>query len=97
MKDAPPERPEKPKVSFDRSGRPAVAEVFRRKIEAQLAEGAKPDDLTLRLTNGDAHRLKRDPAVPMKDIAFKDGVMRFLGVKVVEGGVDVSTLDLDEG
>lgn len=85
------------KKSADRSGRTAVAELFRRQIAEQCAQGAKPDDLTLRLTHGDASRLKRDPAVPLADIAFSDGVMRFLGVKVVEGGVDRSVLELDAG
>jgi hypothetical protein len=83
--------------SADRSGRPSVAAVFRRQIDDRRAEGAEPDDLILRLTHVDASRLKRDPAVPLADIAFSAGVMRFLGVKVVEGGVANSVLELDAG
>ena len=86
----------KPKHSVSSSSRQAVAEIFRREIEARTAEGAKPESLILRLTNSDAHRLKRDPAVPLVDIAFKDGVMRFLGVEVTAGGVETSTLESHE-
>jgi hypothetical protein len=79
----------------NRSGKASVADVFRREIDGRLAEGADPGDLTLRLTNRDASMLKRDRVVPLADIAFKDGVMRYLGVKVVEGGVERSSLELD--
>lgn len=82
------------KSSSDRSHRPAVAEVFRRQIETQTAAGATAEDMTLRLTHGDASRLKRDPSVPLADIALRAGVMHFLDVKVVEGGVEKSTLEV---
>jgi hypothetical protein len=71
----------------------ASAETFRKAIEAAKAEGHAPEDLTLHLTHGDAHKLKRDPKVPVADISFAGGVMRFLGVQVVEGGVAASVLE----
>lgn len=50
-------------------------------------------DMTLRLTKGDSDLLKRDPGLPMSDISFTNGVMRFLGVRVEQGGVVESELD----
>jgi hypothetical protein len=85
------------KTTFDRSGRPSVAALFRGQIEHHRAQGAEAAAMTLRLTYGDASRLKLDPAVPVADIAFSGGVMRFLGVKVVEGGVASSMLELEAG
>ena len=52
--------------------------------------------MTLRLTLTDASQIKRDPSVPVDDISFIDGEMRFLGVKVVQGSVATSALDLSE-
>lgn len=66
---------------------------MRTQIEAALAGGATPEDLTLRLTRGDALKLRRDASIPLADIRFSDGVMSYLGVKVVEGGVDASFLE----
>ena len=66
---------------------------FRDKIEAAVAAGAAREDLTLRLTLRDVSLLSRDPTVPVTDISYSDGVMRFLGVKVEKGGVAVSALD----
>lgn len=66
---------------------------MRSQIEAALAAGANPEDLTLRLTRGDALKLRRDPSIPLADIRFSEGVMSYLGVKVVEGGVDASFLE----
>jgi hypothetical protein len=71
---------------------PAPAKLFQRRIEAALAEGRGVADMTLHLTLGDVRRLKRDADVPLDAIRYEGGVMRFLGVKVVEGGVDASTL-----
>lgn len=65
---------------------------FRDQIEAALADGVALEDLTLHLTLRDVSLLSRDPAVPMTDISYTNGVMRFLGVKVEKGGVDVSSL-----
>jgi hypothetical protein len=70
----------------------APAELFRGQIEAAVAEGIAPDDMTLKLTLGDTHKLKRDPKVALADISFAGGVMRYLGVKVEQGGVPESTL-----
>jgi hypothetical protein len=83
------------KSSTIRRANGAVADRFRREIEAGRQAGADVGGMTLRLTNTDASRLKRDPAVAVDDIAFAEGVMCFLGVKVVEGGVAESRLDLD--
>lgn len=62
-------------------------------IAAAQADGVKPAKLLLRLTLGDATEIKRDASVAVHEISFKDGEMRFLGIKVAEGGVSVSTLD----
>jgi hypothetical protein len=70
---------------------------FRSQIEAAVAEGVSPEDMTLRLTLRDTHLMSRDPATPVADISYAGGVMRFLGVKVEKGGVDTSTLDTGQG
>jgi len=70
---------------------PAI--LFRQRIADALADGAAIGDLTLRLTLGDARRLRRDTDVALDAISYNGGEMRFLGVKVVEGGVDASTLE----
>ena len=74
-----------------RRGPPAG--VFRSQIEAAEAEGVDKDDMTLRLTLRDATALKRDRDLPLADISFTGGVMRYLGVKVEQGGVPESVLD----
>lgn len=73
---------------------PAVR--FRAEIEAALAKGAFPEDMKLRLTLGDASKLARDPSIPLEDIAYAAGDMRFMGVQVVRGGVDASVLEWSE-
>lgn len=70
---------------------------FRHAIVAAQADGLGADDLTLRLTLRDESELKRDPNVKTEEISFAGGVMRFLGVKVVAGGVPISSLDRGEG
>ncbi|MGH6993770.1 MAG: hypothetical protein ACRED8_11950 [Caulobacteraceae bacterium] len=65
---------------------------LRREIEKAETEGLTRPQMTLRLTLGDAILLKRDPSLALADIGFVDGAMRFLGVKVVEGGVSASEL-----
>ncbi|HEY8617681.1 hypothetical protein [Phenylobacterium sp.] len=72
--------------------RASIAERFRREIEVALAEGTSPDQLKLRLTLGDLNRLRRDPSVSVADIGFAEGVMRFLGVEVQQGGISESDL-----
>jgi hypothetical protein len=65
---------------------------FRAAIEQARQEGIDTDALLLRLTLGDVSRLKRDPDISVGEISFEDGAMRFLNVKVAEGGVDASAL-----
>jgi hypothetical protein len=76
--------------------RGSAAVHFRREIEAAQAEGVAPDDLTLKLTLRDTAELKRDPQVAVADISFSGGVMRYLGVKVEQGGVPASVLQRGE-
>ena len=73
--------------------RPPPGPLFRAQIEAAEAEGAHRDDMTLRLTLNDVTKLKRDPDLPLADLSFTGGVMRYLGVKVEQGGVAESVLD----
>ena len=68
-------------------------QALRDLIATAQAEGVKPGKMLMRLTLGDAADLKRDPSVALHEISFKDGEMRFLGVKVAEGGVTNSSLD----
>lgn len=75
---------------------PSAASQFGKEIEAAVAAGHERDRMTLRLTLGDAHRLRRDPAIPLEDISFAGGVMRFMGVKVVEAHIPASHLDRGE-
>lgn len=72
---------------------PPPAKLFRQRIADALAGGATAGDMTLRLTLGDASRLRRDTTVPLDAISYVDGEMRFMGVKVIEGGVDTSALE----
>ena len=67
--------------------------VFRKQIEAALAAGAAPEDMTLRLTLGDVSKIRRDRSLALADLSFSGGVMRFLGVKVEQGGVAASNLE----
>jgi hypothetical protein len=67
-------------------------ERFRHEIEKAVEAGADVDDMTLRMTLGDANKLRRDPTLALADISFGGGVMRYLGVKVEQGGVDTSIL-----
>lgn len=73
--------------------RAPAAEHFRGEIEKAEATGVGREDMTLRLTFSDMSRLRRDPTVAVADISFVGGVMRFLGVKVLEGGVAESVLE----
>ena len=69
---------------------------FRGQIQAAVADGVAPEDMTLRLTLRDASLLSRDPKIPVADISFAGGVMRFLGVRVEQGGVPASVLERRE-
>ena len=66
---------------------------FRTQIDAAIADGVNLSDMTLRLTLSDVTALKRDRDLPVADISFAGGVMRYLGVKVEHGGVTESVLD----
>ncbi|MBL8552633.1 MAG: hypothetical protein JNL41_00035 [Phenylobacterium sp.] len=66
---------------------------FRTEIEAAEAEGVARENMVLRLTLADVTQLKRDRELPVTDISFADGVMRYLGVRVEQGGVAESVLD----
>jgi len=68
---------------------------FRGPIETALAEGQMADSMLLRLTRRDASLLTRDPSIPLADISYVGGVMRFLGVRVEAGGVESSSLEHD--
>jgi hypothetical protein len=48
--------------------------------------------MTLKLTLGDVSKLQRDRNLPVDDISFAGGVMRYLGVAVDQGGVAESSL-----
>jgi hypothetical protein len=65
---------------------------FRTAIEKAKLDGVDPDSLMLRLTLGDVSRLKRDRAIAADEISFGGDGMRYLGVKVVEGDVETSSL-----
>jgi hypothetical protein len=75
--------------------RGTVAAHFREAIGKAVGEGAEQEDMTLRLTLSDFSELKRDGTIAVEDISFKDGEMRYLGVKVTGGGVETSRLDLE--
>lgn len=65
---------------------------FRAEIEKAAAAGMSLDDMSLHLTLNDVTALKRDRSLPLTDLSFAGGVMRYLGVKVVQGGVATSLL-----
>lgn len=78
------------KIASKPTGSPDMR--FRSQIEAAIAEGIAPEDMTLRLTLRDVTLLSRDRTTPVADISYAGGEMRFLGVRVEKGGVDVSSL-----
>lgn len=72
--------------------RRAPAIRFREEIEACEAEGISREDMTLHLTLHDVSQLRRDSSLALEDLNFAGGVMRFLGVKVEQGGIAESAL-----
>lgn len=80
------------KTSASNSRRAAAAAYFRGKIEAAAADGISLDAMTLHLTLSDVNQLQRDRSLPVEAISFADGVMSYLGVTIVQGGVSVSIL-----
>lgn len=75
----------------------STAAQFRAEIEKAEAAGASRDEMSLHLTLGDVTELKRDRTLPLTDISFAGGTMRYLGVKVVQGGVPASVLQPSGG
>ncbi len=73
-----------------------LAERFKRDIEKAKAEGTDLSTLVLKLTLGDGAKLKRDPNISTADVSFANGEMRYLGVKVIEGGAATSVLAVQE-
>jgi hypothetical protein len=71
----------------------SAATRFRGEIEKAEAAGVTRRRMTLQLTLSDVSQLRRDRSLPVADISFKDGEMRYLGVKVVPGGVTESQLN----
>jgi hypothetical protein len=65
---------------------------FREWIAAAESDGHAASDLLLRLTARDAAALKRNSDVAVNEISFVMGEMRFLGVKVQEGGVEEASV-----
>jgi hypothetical protein len=78
------------------AGAETVGARFRQEIEHAEARGIARADMTLRLTLGDVNKLQRDRSLPVADISFADGVMRFLGVAIDQGGVAESSLHCGE-
>ncbi|MFI4936353.1 MAG: hypothetical protein ACHP7N_17220 [Caulobacterales bacterium] len=76
--------------------KPRAAE-FRNAIAQAEQEGVSKDQMVLRLTLSDTADLKRDRNIPLEDISFAGGAMRFMGVKIEPGGVAVSVLQRDSG
>lgn len=77
------------------TGKPAVkspAARLRADIEAALSDGVGHEDMTLKLTLGDVSRLKCDADIAVSDISFAGGEMRFMGVRIEQGGVPASIL-----
>jgi len=66
---------------------------FRGPIQEALASGVAVEDMRLRLTLHDANLLARDRSIPVSDISYTGGTMRFLGVRIEQGGVAVSVLE----
>jgi len=74
------------------AARPSVALRFKAEIERAASQGVDRDDLTLHLTLRDIDQLKRDRTLPIADISFAGGTMKYLGVKVLKGDALLSVL-----
>jgi hypothetical protein len=72
--------------------RPTVAVRFKSEIERAASQGVALDDLTLHLTLRDIDQLKRDRTLPIADISFAGGTMKYLGVKILKGDAPLSVL-----
>jgi hypothetical protein len=67
---------------------------LRQWIAAAELKGHVARDMLLRLTRSDAAALKRHPDVAVHEVSFASGEMRFMGVRVQEGGVTSSVLEV---
>jgi hypothetical protein len=92
-KRRPRKDPMTPKSTPPSPARVPTAVGFRQAIAQAETDGIDKTDMTLRVTFRDESELKRDPSVRIDEISFLGGEMRFLGVKVVSGGITTSTLD----
>ena len=72
--------------------RASAASHFGDEISKAEAQGVNREDMTLHLTLSDVNQLRRDRSLPVAAISFADGVMRYLGVKIEQGGVTLSIL-----
>lgn len=75
--------------------RTPISVQLREAIANAEAEGHARPDMTLRLTRADDSHLRRDRTIAVDDIRFSGGVMRYLDVKVVVGGVAASSLETE--
>ncbi len=66
--------------------RPANSGDFRKAIDKAVEDGVAKKDMVLHLTLRDEAHIKKDRALPVADLSFVGGEMRFLGVKVAKGG-----------
>jgi hypothetical protein len=72
--------------------RASAADHFRKEIGKTEAQGVSREDMTLHLTLNDVNQLRRDRSLAVEDISFVGGTMRYLGVKIEQGGVSESEL-----
>jgi hypothetical protein len=70
---------------------------LRQWIAAAELDGHVVGDMLLRLTCSDAAAVKRHPDVAVHEVSFAMGEMRFMGVRVQEGAVTTSVLELTAG
>ena len=66
---------------------------IRKWIATADREGLLRADLQLHLSHRDLSGLKRSPGVGIDEISFLNGVMRFLGIEVVDAAASPSRLD----
>jgi hypothetical protein len=76
------------------TARQAVALRFKTEIEQAASQGVTLEDMTLHLTLRDMEQLKRDRTLPIADISFAGGTMKYLGVKILKGDGSLSVLHL---
>jgi hypothetical protein len=79
----------RPPISATRA---TVAVRFKTEIEQAASRGVALEDLTLHLTLRDIDQLKRDRTLPIADISFAGGTMKYLGVKILKGETSLSAL-----